>query len=62
LKESAQARDASLDSFARAMSELAASSKAQVGNGTVIPIMSVGSAPAAAAPPQPAPPRQARRW
>ena len=50
LKESAQARDASLDSFARAMSELAASSKAQVGNGTVIPIMSVGSAAAAAAP------------
>ena len=55
LKESAQARDASLDSFARAMSELAASSKAQVGNGTVIPIMSVGSAPAAAAPAAAAP-------
>jgi pyruvate-ferredoxin/flavodoxin oxidoreductase len=43
-------RDSSLDGFARAMSELAASSKAQVGNGTVIPIMPVGgSAPAAAA-------------
>ena len=55
LKESAQARDASLDSFARAMSELAASSKAQVGNGTVIPIMSVGSAPAVAAPAAAAP-------
>ena len=55
LKESTQARDASLDSFARAMSELAASSKAQVGNGTVIPIMSVGSAPAAAAPAAAAP-------
>ena len=37
------------------MSELAASSKAQVGNGTVIPIMSVGSAPAAAAPAAAAP-------
>ena len=41
-------RDSSLDGFARAMSELAASSKAQ-GNGTVIPIMQVGgSAPATA--------------
>ena len=49
---SVKQRDSSLDGFARAMSELAASSKAQVGNGTVIPIMSVGAsaaAPAAAA-------------
>jgi pyruvate-ferredoxin/flavodoxin oxidoreductase len=38
--DSVKQRDTSLDSFARAMSELAASSKAQVGNGKVIPIMS----------------------
>ena len=44
-------RDSSLDSFARAMSELAASSKAQVGNGVTIPIVPVsGAAPAASAP------------
>ena len=55
VKASAQARDASLDSFARAMSELAASSKAQVGNGTMIPIMPVGSSAPAAAPAAAAP-------
>jgi pyruvate-ferredoxin/flavodoxin oxidoreductase len=49
VQESVKQRDSSLDSFARAMSELAASSKAQVGSGTVIPIMPVsGGAPAAA--------------
>ncbi len=48
VQASVKQRDSSLDSFARAMSDLAASSKAQVGNGTVIPIMAVGSAPAGA--------------
>lgn len=47
--DSVKQRDASLDSFARAMSELAASSKAPVGNGTVIPIMPLSAAPAPAA-------------
>lgn len=47
-QESVKARDSSLDGFARAMSELAASSKAQVGNGSVIPIIPVGGAPASA--------------
>ncbi len=46
-QDSVKQRDSSLDGFARAMSELAASSKAQVGNGTVIPIMPVAGAPAA---------------
>jgi len=50
VQDSVKQRDSSLDGFARAMSELAASSKAQVGNGTVIPIMAVGGATAAAAP------------
>ena len=45
-QDSVKQRDVSLDGFARAMSELAASSKAQVGNGTVIPIMPVASAAA----------------
>ena len=49
VQDSVKQRDSSLDGFARAMSELAASSKAQVGNGTVIPIMAVGGAPAAPA-------------
>ena len=44
VQESTKARDSSLDGFARAMSELAASSKAQVGNGTVIPITPIGGA------------------
>ena len=48
VQEQVKQRDFSLDGFARAMSELAASSKAQ-GNGTVIPIMSVGGAQAAPA-------------
>ena len=51
VQDSAKQRDSSLDSFARAMSELAASSKAQVGNGVTIPIVPVsGAAPAASAP------------
>ncbi|MBP6655201.1 MAG: 2-oxoacid:acceptor oxidoreductase family protein, partial [Propionivibrio sp.] len=51
VQDSVKQRDSSLDSFARAMSELAASSKAQVGNGVTIPIMPVsGAAPAASAP------------
>lgn len=45
---SVKQRDNSLDGFARAMSELAASSKAQVGNGTVIPITPVSGAAASA--------------
>ena len=45
-QDSVKQRDSSLDGFARAMSELAASSKAQVGNGTVIPITPVSGAPA----------------
>ena len=49
VQDSVKQRDTSLDGFARAMSELAASSKAQVGNGTVIPITAIGGAPAAAA-------------
>ena len=49
VQDSAKQRDSSLDGFARAMSELAAASKAQVGNGTVIPIMPVSGAPAAPA-------------
>ncbi|WP_319241694.1 2-oxoacid:acceptor oxidoreductase family protein [uncultured Propionivibrio sp.] len=48
VQESLKQRDASLDGIARAMSELAASSKAQVGNGVVIPIAPAGAAPAAA--------------
>ena len=48
VKDTLKQRDSSLDGFARAMSELAASSKAQVGNGTVIPIAAIGSSPAAA--------------
>ena len=50
LQESASARESSLDSFARAMSELAASSKAQIGNTPVIPIVAApatGAAPVA---------------
>ena len=51
VQDGVKQRDSSLDSFARAMSELAASSKAQVGNGVTIPIMPVsGAAPAASAP------------
>ncbi len=46
-QESVQQREASLDDIARAMSELAASSKAQPG---VIPIIPISGAPAAAAP------------
>ncbi len=51
VKESMQARDASLDSIARAMSELATASKAPAGSGgTVIPITpAAAGAPAAAA-------------
>ncbi|MEI7611712.1 MAG: 2-oxoacid:acceptor oxidoreductase family protein [Betaproteobacteria bacterium] len=49
VKDSLKQRDSSLDGFARAMSELAASSKAPVGSGAVIPIMPVAGAPAAAA-------------
>ena len=48
VQDSLKQRDASLDGIARAMSELAASSKAQVGSGMVIPITPVGNAPAAA--------------
>ena len=47
--ESVTQRDTSLDSFARAMSELAASSKAPVGAARVIPITAVAGSPAAAA-------------
>lgn len=50
-QDSVKQRDNSLDGFARAMSELAASSKAQVGNGTVIPIMPVSGAAASACAP-----------
>jgi pyruvate-ferredoxin/flavodoxin oxidoreductase len=46
-KNSVQQREASLDDIARAMSELAASSKAQPG---VIPIIPISGAPAAASP------------
>ncbi len=49
VQDSVKQRDSSLDGFARAMSELAAASKAQVGNGTVIPIMPVSGASASAA-------------
>ena len=42
VQDTSKQRDVSLDGIARAMSELAASSKAQVGNGTMIPIMPVG--------------------
>ena len=48
VQDTVKQRDFSLDSFARAMSELAASSKAQAGGGTVIPIMPVGGGAAAA--------------
>ena len=52
LKASMQARDASLDGIARAMSELATASKAPAaGGGTVIPITPVSAAPAAASAP-----------
>jgi len=47
-QDSVKQRDSSLDGFARAMSELASSSKAQVGSGTVIPIVPVAGAAAAA--------------
>lgn len=50
-QDSVKQRDNSLDGFARAMSELAASSKAQVGNGTVIPITPVSGAAASACAP-----------
>ena len=43
VQESSRQRESSLDGFARAMSELASSSKAQVGNGTVIPIVPAAS-------------------
>ncbi len=46
--DSVTQRDSSLDSFARAMSELAASSKAPVGAARVIPITAVSGSPAAA--------------
>ncbi|OHC65773.1 MAG: pyruvate-flavodoxin oxidoreductase [Rhodocyclales bacterium GWA2_65_20] len=49
-QDSVTQRDTSLDSFARAMSELAASSKAQPGGGTVIPIMAVGGGASVANP------------
>ncbi|HEY5581031.1 MAG TPA: pyruvate-flavodoxin oxidoreductase, partial [Rhodoferax sp.] len=51
-RDSVTQRDTSLDSFARAMSELAAASKAPVGSARVIPIMaqSAGAASAAASP------------
>lgn len=50
--DSVTQRDTSLDSFARAMSELAAASKAPVGSARVIPIMaqSAGAGSAAASP------------
>jgi pyruvate-ferredoxin/flavodoxin oxidoreductase len=47
--ESVTLRDTSLDSFAHAMSELAASSKAPVGAARVIPITAVAGSPAAVA-------------
>jgi pyruvate-ferredoxin/flavodoxin oxidoreductase len=47
--DSVTQRDSSLDSFARAMSELAASSKAPVGAARVIPIMSLAVSPVVAA-------------
>ncbi len=51
VQEGAKQRDSSLDSFARAMSELAASSKAQVGGSVTIPIVPVaGAAPSDSAP------------
>ena len=46
-QDSVKQRDSSLDGFARAMSELASSSKAQVGSGTVIPIVPAAGASAA---------------
>jgi pyruvate-ferredoxin/flavodoxin oxidoreductase len=48
--QSVKAREANIDQIARAMSELAASSKAPLGNGRVIPIMSAGAPAAAGAP------------
>ena len=52
-QQATQAHDASLDNFARAMADLATSSKAPLGGmtGTVIPITPVASNPAAAAAP-----------
>jgi pyruvate-ferredoxin/flavodoxin oxidoreductase len=47
--DSVTQRDSSLDSFARAMSELAASSKAPVGAARVIPIKPFAGAPTVAA-------------
>jgi pyruvate-ferredoxin/flavodoxin oxidoreductase len=47
-QDSVKQRDSSLDGFARAMSELASASKAQVGKGAVIPIIPLGGASAAA--------------
>ena len=49
VQDTSKQRDVSLDGIARAMSELAASSKAQVGNGTMIPIVPVGGGAAQAA-------------
>ncbi len=46
-RESVTQHDSSLDSFARAMSELAAASKAPVGSARVIPIVAQSAAPAA---------------
>jgi pyruvate-ferredoxin/flavodoxin oxidoreductase len=46
--DSVTQRDSSLDSFARAMSELAASSKAPAGAPRIIPITAVSGSPAAA--------------
>jgi pyruvate-ferredoxin/flavodoxin oxidoreductase len=45
-QDSVKQRDSSLDGFARAMSELAASSEAQIGNGIATPITSVSGAAA----------------
>jgi pyruvate-ferredoxin/flavodoxin oxidoreductase len=42
------ARESTLDQIARSMSELAASSKAPIGNGTIIPIIPVSGSPAPA--------------
>ncbi len=47
--DSVTQRDSSLDSFARAMAELAASSKAPVGAARVIPIMAASGSPAVVA-------------
>jgi pyruvate-ferredoxin/flavodoxin oxidoreductase len=49
VRESVKQRDFSLDSFARAMSELAASSKAPPARGNLIPVVALESVPAAPA-------------